>query len=832
MHTVQNYKALIFLSTFLSISAAPPSTTLENTTCLPSFACNNLKARKIIGDTITANEQLTVQGTLDLRNVHTVTQPQSCTDECHIPQQPIIHKSAQRAGCPNLVCADIIKANTITANTIIARDRLIVQNTLDLSGVTNIIAPETCFTCNSIPCIDSNACYVFQQLCQPIDSITGCAASSQAVIDLRNQYSNAILAISPQQSALQFFTTGSGQFIVPPSGDMTEIAQWQQWTPDAVAQQVALSEATRQALINVNIPNMFEQERQELISLGFNYIWWLADPRRMQHSAATVVSSSFDSMGGAFGIFFNLTGVNQFSPVFGLDLTILSWNNYAESLRQFTEYLELGLANNIVYSTVDLENVRSLYAQSTEEPTPIVDTIAFEPFLMGTPEQQAAGIAAFQNVRDATAPILDLLAVGGAYDTAVQTIRNPLIAPGLSAPLMPDEVKLVQYPFALNVIANTTQTPAQIQQTGFEQVALIEAQIVEVVQNFIDPTVTDWDNFINRYRFDPAFRAQFVIDVTVQEYLDELEKNVYDAWSTAIKAFDHFPSAPVEVQLFPGFGAAFYTPPTIQQDGTASVVLTNGIYNSPSLSDTNPIDYNEIITVDRSFDSSTVFHETIPGHHLQIAMLVELACQLATPFNNGAFEGWAVYAEQVAANDMMLALPDQEPFKRLDFLSARLFRAARLVVDTGLHEFEMSRPEAIDYFFFNSLEVVPFIESEVDRYITWPGQAVGYLIGALDLENERMRAQTELGPLFNLREWHDVLIRYLAPVELLITQLTDFYISRKEAGTFALVWPPIIPQPRRSPLLNITTLPALNIKGVNIDKLLSQHPLRLFTYPA
>ncbi len=163
---------------------------------------------------------------------------------------------------------------------------------------------------------------------------------------------------------------------------------------------------------------------------------------------------------------------------------------------------------------------------------------------------------------------------------------------------------------------------------------------------------------------------------------------------------------------------------------------------------------------------------------------------------------------------------------------ARLFRASRLVVDTGLHEFEMSRPEAIDYFFFNSLEVLPFIESEVDRYITWPGQAVGYLIGALKLESERMRAEVALGALFNVREWHDVMIRYLAPIELLITQLTDFYIREKEAGTFAQVWPPIIPQPRKSPLLNVTTLPTLLMQTLNPDRPLLNTPLRIQTFPA
>lgn len=820
MNKITFFCAFSVLTLFCASYAVPPSHRADRA-CISLNNAKRITAHKIISNEITAEEALRVHGTLDLRDVHTVTQSQSCTDECTIPQT---------RSCAHLVCADVIQADTITAQTIIARDRLIVQNVLDLRGVTNILAPETCFTCNTVPCIDSNACYLFQQLCQPIDPLTGVGASSQAVLDLRNAYADAILAISPQQSPLQFFSTG--RLIIAPDSDPSVVAQWQQWTPDAVDAQVALSEATRQTLINVNIPNMFEQERQELVSLGFDYTWWLADPRRMLHSAGTAASYSFDSMGGAFGTFFNLTGVNQYSPAFGLDLTILSWNNYAESLRQFTTYLEeQGLANNIVYSPVDLENVRFLYAQSIEGNTPIVDTVAFAPFLAGTPEQQAAGIAAFQNVRDATQPILDLLEVGGTYAQAVETIRNPEIAPGLSAPLMPDQVKLVQYPFALNVIANTFLSPEAIQQLGLEQVALLQAQVVELVGNFIDPTVTNWPDFITRFRFDPLFKEQFVTQLTVGEYQEELERNVFDAWSTAIKAFDHFPSAPLEVKLFPGFSAAFYTPPTIQQDGTGSVVLTNGIYNAPSLSNTDPINYNEIITSDKSFDSSTVFHEGIPGHHLQGALLAELAGQLATAFNSGASEGWAVYAEQVAANDMMLALPAQHPYRRLDFLSARLFRANRLVVDTGLHAFEMSRPEAVDYMLFNSLEDEPLIQSEVDRYITWPGQAVGYLVGALALDRERMRAEIALGTSFNLQEWHDVLIRYLAPVELLITELTDFYIEGKSAGTFNQVWPPIIPQPRRSPLLNVTTLPTL--KAIAQDKLHTvATTARMLTFPA
>lgn len=774
--------------------------------CVGVLCADTLKAHKIIANAVAIQDQLTVRNTLDLRDVHTVVSPQPCTSVCQLtPNTTRAAAMWQKVTCANNpLRADLVKAQKICAGTEVVNERLIVNNVLDLSGVTTIIAPEQCFTCNDVPCINSNACLVFQELCQPVDPVNGCVASSQAVLDLRNLYANAILAISPQQSMVQFFSTGNA--ILPPSGDLAELAQWQRWTPQAVADQVSLSQATRNTLINVSFANMFEQERQELLSLGYDYTWWLADPRRMLHSAATVTGATNYSTAGIFAFFFNATGSNIFAASLGLDLTILSWNNYADSLIEYREYIENeGLNNTIVFSAIDLANIRQLYPQSIELGTPIVNTIAYAPFLAGTPEQQADAQLAFQRVRDATQPLIDFLEVGGAYDLAVQQIRDPLVAPGLSAPLMPDELKLVQYPFALNVIANTHLSPAEILALGMEQVTLLEEQIVEVVQTYIDGTVTDWPNFINRYRFDPVFRDQFVTHVTVSEYLSEQQTLVYQAWSNAIKAFQHFPHSPLDVRLFPGFSAPFYTPPVIQQDGTGTVTLANGFYNSPTLSNTVPIDLNEVITVDKSFDSSTVFHEGIPGHHLQIAMLSELACQLAVPFNSGATEGWAVYAEQVAANDMELAQPNVYPYRRLDYLTARLFRACRLVVDSSLHAFEMSRPEAVDFLFFNSVELEPFIESEVDRYITWPGQAVGYLVGALALERERAQAEAALGASFNLAQWHDVMIRYLAPVEQLITQLNDFYIERTLNGTFNEVWPPIVTQPRRSPLLNITT---------------------------
>src|SRR5262249_15892492 len=168
---------------------------------------------------------------------------------------------------------------------------------------------------------------------------------------------------------------------------------------------------------------------------------------------------------------------------------------------------------------------------------------------------------------------------------------------------------------------------------------------------------------------------------------------------------------------------------------------------------------------------SVVYHETVPGHHFQIALQVENTTlprfrQLGTFGGNGAFgEGWGLYAEHLAAESGWYG---GDPEGLLGQLNWELFRARRLVVDTGLHAEHWTRQQAIDY------GIEP---SEVDRYVVWPGQACSYMIGELKLIELREKARQALGDKFSLREFHNVILRTgNVPFEVLGHEI-DSYIA-------------------------------------------------------
>jgi uncharacterized protein (DUF885 family) len=156
----------------------------------------------------------------------------------------------------------------------------------------------------------------------------------------------------------------------------------------------------------------------------------------------------------------------------------------------------------------------------------------------------------------------------------------------------------------------------------------------------------------------------------------------------------------------------------------------------------------------RAEDESTAFHETIPGHHLQIAIAVER--KQIHPlgrymFNSGYGEGWALYAERLA-DELKLYSSDLD---RLGMLSGQALRASRLVVDSGMHAMGWTRQQAIDYLLAHTTEDRHSIESEVDRYIIWPGQATSYMIGRLEIDAAREEAKKTMGAKFDLKGFHD-----------------------------------------------------------------------------
>jgi len=175
------------------------------------------------------------------------------------------------------------------------------------------------------------------------------------------------------------------------------------------------------------------------------------------------------------------------------------------------------------------------------------------------------------------------------------------------------------------------------------------------------------------------------------------------------------------------------------------------------------------------------YHEGIPGHHFQIAIAQELKgvpfFRRMVPFTAYA-EGWALYAEKLARE---IGMYKDDPYSELGYLDSELFRAVRLVVDTGIHFKKWTREQAIEYMENHTASAHESVVSEIERYIVMPGQACAYKIGEIKLVELRERAKKELGDKFDLRRFHDVVLKSGSmPLSILDQVVNDYIAAAKQ----------------------------------------------------
>jgi uncharacterized protein (DUF885 family) len=311
------------------------------------------------------------------------------------------------------------------------------------------------------------------------------------------------------------------------------------------------------------------------------------------------------------------------------------------------------------------------------------------------------------------------------------------------------------YAAALAIETTTTLTPDEIHDIGLARVNELNREL-DIALRRVGLTAASVGERLTQVTADPRHRYEDSDEGRAQ-LLADVQARVARMTERAPQYFGRMPRAPLVVRRVPPLAeasqpGAYYSPPTL--DGAQP-----GVYyiNLRNLAEMTRID---VPTQD--------FHEAVPGHHFQVALAQEIEdaplLRRLMPFNAYA-EGWGLYAEQLADE---AGFYERDPIGRIGYLRWQLWRAARLVVDTGLHAKGWSRQQAIDYMVSVTGDALGTISTEVDRYVVWPGQACGYELGRREIVRLREEARNELGPDFDVRGFHDaVLLTGELPLSLL-----------------------------------------------------------------
>jgi uncharacterized protein (DUF885 family) len=312
------------------------------------------------------------------------------------------------------------------------------------------------------------------------------------------------------------------------------------------------------------------------------------------------------------------------------------------------------------------------------------------------------------------------------------------------------------YAYNARYYTTTNLTPKEIHEIGLAEVERIRGEMEETIRSLeFDGGFEEFAEFL---RTDP----QFYFD-SQEDLITAYQAICKRADPELVRLFGRLPRLPYGVKPVPDYmsksaPAAYYEAGSLDA-GRPGTFFAN-TYDLKS----RP-----------SWEMETLsLHETVPGHHLQLALaqeLEEIHDLLKYDFYTAFIEGWGLYAESLG-HEMGFY---QSPYSKYGRLTYEIWRAIRLVVDTGMHALGWSREQAIDFFKQNAPKAEHDIIVEVDRYIVWPGQALAYKIGELKIKELRKRAQNQLGPEFDVRSFHDqVLLRGAMPLDVLERRVDDW----------------------------------------------------------
>ena len=322
------------------------------------------------------------------------------------------------------------------------------------------------------------------------------------------------------------------------------------------------------------------------------------------------------------------------------------------------------------------------------------------------------------------------------------------------------------YAFRVKESTTTNLNPEEIHQLGLAQVKEIEARMLQVANKLGYKDLKSFNAAIDK---DPKLHGH-----SRQEILDLYQKYTDQMYAKLPQMFGRFPKNKLQILPVEEFrekeaaGASY-------QDGTP-----DGSRPGHVMVNTGDIQKRNLIDVE-----TTAYHEGVPGHHMQISIAQELPT--LPPFRQHEYytaytEGWALYAERLGEEAGFF----QDPYSYYGHLQDDMLRAIRLVVDTGFHYKHWTRQQVVDFFHEHSAIDEPSVQSETDRYMAWPAQALGYKIGQLEIIKLRQYAKDQLGPRFDIRGFHDEVLNAGAlPMDVLQDHIHSWVAQQKASASKA-----------------------------------------------
>jgi uncharacterized protein (DUF885 family) len=450
-----------------------------------------------------------------------------------------------------------------------------------------------------------------------------------------------------------------------------------------------------------------------------------------------------------------LVSLLSFDSVKDYDDYIVRLTEVPTAFQQISDNMMTGVDDQRVPPKYLLEKVLvqvNTIAEEKPEDTPFARPLKKFPVSISAADQERIKVEMLAAIQKQVLP---------AYARFARFLKGVYIPAGRTEPgvwSLPDGDKY--YAFRVQQSTTTDLTPAQIHQIGVDEVKRDEAEMLVIAQKL---GFKDIASLRASIAANPKLHAQ-----TKEQLLDLYRHDIDQMKAKLPDLVGRLPKAPLVVEPVPAFiekdqAPAYYEHASPDGKRPGTVYVNTYDFTHRSLANVESIAY----------------HEGLPGHHLQISIAQELTGlpEFRKYMHYTAYtEGWGLYAERLGKDVGFY----QDPYSDFGRLEADIFRAIRLVVDTGVHSDHWTRAQMVDYFKAHSGLDDSTINSEVDRYIAWPAQALGYKMGQLKILELRAKAQKELGSKFDLRAFHDeVLDSGALPLDVLDERVTAWIAQQK-----------------------------------------------------